>query len=62
MMQSMRLEIRHLRQAHSSRGHSAHVGDITHSLAPMQRALPCHTPDVSCRQAHMVNTPNEIVK
>eukprot|EP00971_Amphidinium_carterae_P138437 2743081-Amphidinium_carterae.2 len=54
-MQPMQLDIRDLRQAQSSRGLSAHVGDIT-PPAPMQRALPCHTPDVSCRQAHLGHT------
>eukprot|EP00971_Amphidinium_carterae_P066916 1325274-Amphidinium_carterae.2 len=48
MMQSIQLGIRDLRQAQSSRGHSTHVGDITRSSAPMQRALP--VPTHRCRE------------
>eukprot|EP00971_Amphidinium_carterae_P343064 6482611-Amphidinium_carterae.2 len=49
MMKAMQLEIRDLRKTQSSRGHLQCQGDLTHSPGQMQRALPCHTTDVSCR-------------
>eukprot|EP00971_Amphidinium_carterae_P188016 3731894-Amphidinium_carterae.1 len=54
MMQAMQVEIRELRQAQSNRSHSGqhpHQGDITRTHVSLHRALPCYSPEVSCRQA-----------
>eukprot|EP00971_Amphidinium_carterae_P108685 2151888-Amphidinium_carterae.1 len=56
MMQAMQLEIQELRQAQSHRSHHGqhpHHGDITRTPVSQHRALPCYSPKVRCRQAHV---------